>query len=68
MTVKLKPCPFCGSKARRQGKRSYKGKRIETQYRVICSNLKCRIFPVTHWRDTAQEAYDDWNRRIDNDR
>lgn len=52
---KLKPCPFCGSKA------------ISGNYYhgniVGCSNTRCKVFPNTWYHDTLEEAIEAWNWR-----
>ena len=38
MKAKLKPCPFCGSKAQPL---------YEEQIEITCSNIKCRMYPAS---------------------
>lgn len=66
MPNELKPCPFCGSAGKLQRKYRCKGKRKTTEYRIICSNLECEIFPATFLKSTYHEAAEAWNRRADN--
>lgn len=61
--MELKPCPFCGAPGRIQTERPYRGKRTRARSRVIDSNLKCHIFPATHWCDTKEKACTAWNLR-----
>lgn len=61
MKDKLKPCPFCGKDKVSLVKEQY-------AYRVICINPNCHIPPFTNWQATKQEAINDWNRRVENER
>lgn len=59
----LKPCPFCGSRARIQ--QSITGAEA---YHVVCDDPKCKCSMVAGmpvWRETPREAADDWNQRAD---
>ena len=58
--VELKPCPFCGAEPRRVTE-NYRA------HRVVCGNLKCRVFVHTEWFDRASDATKAWNRRADNE-
>lgn len=68
---KLKPCPFCGGKAR-----------IRDLYDVVdwtdddepitkrrfvceCSDDKCLVSPVTDSFDTEEDAIEAWSRRYE---
>lgn len=55
--IKLKPCPFCGSK----------GITLTSVYsdlhQVGCSNLSCKVLPQTWGYDTLEEAIEAWNWR-----
>lgn len=66
MPNELKPCPFCGSAGKLQRKYQHKGKQKTTEYRIICSNLYCKIFPATFFKSTYHEATEAWNERVDN--
>ena len=57
MNDKLKPCPFCGKN--KVGIIEKNGK-----YRVICISRDCHIEPRTNYKDTKQEAIEEWNRRV----
>lgn len=57
MNNKLKPCPFCGGKARL--------KTIGDGYFVDCALEKgfCAVIPCTWDYETAEVAIEAWNRR-----
>lgn len=67
--LKLKPCPFCGGRARVIGKR----RGGSTCYCISCSSCgaKSRVAFVQPWHDSkfvAQcQAAKLWNARADND-
>ena len=50
----LKPCPFCGGKAKSKG--------YQIGFRVMCPECggRAKLF------STAEEAIEAWNRRADN--
>lgn len=52
---KLKRCPFCGGKAKKE-KRG-------TMWLVKCS--ECRCIPLTAIRPTEEEAITGWNQRVE---
>lgn len=54
--TKLKPCPFCGSKAKMERTP------INPYYYVICTNLECDA-TVGSFQPTEEEAAAAWNRR-----
>lgn len=54
--TKLKPCPFCGSKAKMERTP------INLYYYVICTNLECDA-TVGRFQPTEEEAVAVWNRR-----
>lgn len=54
--TKLKPCPFCGSKAKMERTP------INPYYYVICTNLECDA-TVGRFQPTEEEAVAVWNRR-----
>lgn len=56
----LKPCPFCGGKAR------VKDYGNGETFRVVCENYLCPAESFIY--HTAQEAIDWWNRRANDDR
>lgn len=55
----LKPCPFCGKKARLQ--------RIGKSYYVTCDGSYCKIKPTTWAYSVKEKAIEEWNRRANND-
>lgn len=55
----LKPCPFCGCKARVLTTSDF-------YYEVLCLNLECKINPATRFYKKEEEAIEAWNRRTDN--
>lgn len=57
MANNLKPCPFCGGKAKIRGEKYW---RPRVSRNVICT--KC--FSNSGWFDTEEEAAEAWNRRI----
>ena len=52
--TKLKPCPFCGGKAEML---SYS----EHEWLVYCKECDGM---VEKWRETEEEAMEQWNRRV----
>ena len=58
---KLKPCPFCGGKAEMLIS-EYEDSRKE--YLVACT--ECDGI-VERWRETEEEAVEQWNRRVNNE-
>jgi Lar family restriction alleviation protein len=54
---KLRECPFCGGKAKIQG-RGY----LTEDYRVYCTSCGCS---TKQWTQTKEEAIAAWNRRKD---
>lgn len=61
--TKLKPCPFCGNKAKNKKFRSKGILRKTTVFYVECPICKCR----TSMQLTQEEAETIWNRRTDNE-
>lgn len=59
--IKLKPCPFCGGKARLLSEMRF-GKQKKVWF-VACGGLGCGVMPETIDADTPQEAAEIWNRR-----
>ena len=55
MPNELKPCPFCGGKARR-----YEGK--FENYGIICTKCSAKIYGYASKGATARA----WNRRVGN--
>lgn len=78
--IKLKPCPFCGEKARiRVWERSrdtytlnpdrYITIKLPSKYLVECSNKQCNACqPRTKYFYTKKKAIEAWNGRIENER
>lgn len=58
----LKPCPFCGSKAK---KYTWFFNYSTTYHQVFCPNEQCPIKPMTEWDTDETKAVNDWNRRAD---
>ena len=60
---RLKPCPFCGGKAKVQ---EYKFPRTTTEdmtiYYVYCTSKDCKAF-VSYFK-TKDEAVEAWNTRV----
>lgn len=54
MSEELKPCPFCGGKARLQ--------RIGESYYVVCDGY-CKIKPTTWDYSVKEKAIKEWNSR-----
>jgi Lar family restriction alleviation protein len=52
---RLKPCPFCGAKA--------KVSEYGFGYRVVCSNFLTSCVAQGPYRKTPEEAEETWNRR-----
>lgn len=66
----LKPCPFCGSRPVLQSDIRYPRPECEprTAYEVVCKNWDCIIGYVDdHYKLTAREAIEAWNRRADDE-
>lgn len=62
-TINLKPCPFCGGRAKMKEITSSYG----TFYYVRCDNSDCWMYVTTCNRDTPEEAAARWNTRKDGD-
>lgn len=58
---KIKPCPFCGADAELQNKRRYN--LSPEKHRIVDTNVKCPIFPVTRWYERESDAIKAWNNR-----
>ncbi len=64
----LKPCPFCGGKARINKNSFYEDKTkgfTDHSYGVECLDCFTQSF---QFYKTEEQAVKDWNRRADNDR
>ena len=57
---KLKPCPFCGSKAKICGHRTFRN--AHDYYNIECTNQKCGVIMLTDLN--AHDAINAWNRRV----
>lgn len=62
MENKLKPCPFCGGKAKLR-ETTY-GNNCDA-YVVWCGNRDCEVSPTTKYRRWRKEAIEAWNRRAE---
>lgn len=69
--AELKPCPFCGGKARIKSSKynllgAYGTDETERRWsRVLCPS--CNVAqPIRHY-SCKTEAIEAWNRRVDND-
>ena len=60
--AELKPCPFCGGKAKLR-ETTY-GDNIDA-YVVYCTNRECEVWPSTRYRRFRSEAIEAWNRRAE---
>lgn len=58
--IELKPCPFCGCKAK-MIKRFESSSDVRTQYQAACVNGKCDVMPSTGLHDTPEMAAFFWN-------
>lgn len=56
----LKPCPFCGGKARL----TYN---TYGSHYVQCDNVSCDVKPVTWIYTTEEEAVEAWNKMVDDE-
>lgn len=69
MSDKLKPCPFCGSKAKLETGEESNGLGLSWHktYDVICSKRSCICHPDCPKIFTDKnKAIEAWNRRADN--
>lgn len=61
--AELKPCPFCGSNP-------YvvvsKYRHDQKTFAIKCSNMECKIIPMTYEHAEERFACHDWNERFDN--
>ena len=65
MSKKLKPCPFCGGKAKQEESYYITGScKLIPQYYIKCGNKECCLHVATCNRDTVEEAVEIWNRRV----
>ena len=55
--AELKPCPFCGGKAKLLSRGGL--------HYVVCWEKACRITPRTTWHNTKEKAIEAWNRRAE---
>lgn len=61
--AELKPCPFCGCKAKKSIWEDKK--RDEMWYGVRCSNTRCIGFYLDPQYALETDAEDKWNRRAE---
>jgi Lar family restriction alleviation protein len=60
--MKLKPCPFCGSKARIFKRESSYD--LSVGFDARCKNNRCYLADgADFWFDTEEELIESWNRR-----
>lgn len=70
MEIKLKPCPFCGSKAELDDRETYEDVQ-EKFFEVFCENPDCVAAIIVYNRTNgplpyevmAEKAAEKWNRR-----
>ena len=61
----LKPCPFCGGKAKREESYNITGSgKLVPKYYIKCGNKDCGLDVATCYRETEEEAVEIWNRRV----
>lgn len=60
--IKLKPCPFCNTKASII-ENSGRPKGAPCRYHAVCNNIKCGAYTGLAWRSTAEETAELWNTR-----
>ena len=66
-TPDLKPCPFCGGEAKLKQDIRYPRPACKPKeaFEVVCQNWDCIIgFVDEHYKLTAKEAVEAWNRRV----
>lgn len=57
MSDLLKPCPFCGGKAKRDAS-------VTKQVQVYCPlSNRCGVHPCTDYYEKQKDADEAWNRR-----
>jgi len=56
----LKRCPFCGAETEIKSINEFD----EILYQVGCSNVHCKVIPITHCFGSEEAAIAVWNRRI----
>ena len=60
---KLKPCPFCGGKAKLLHIKDL----VSEFWRVYCKNEDCPVEPKTRAYNRREMAIETWNRRKEAD-
>ena len=71
MMEQLKPCPFCGGKAKIQygfpNQQGNRHKEVFVKCKVCNAKTKTiKQYPFTKWEDCLKTAIYLWNRRADN--
>ena len=61
MPEKLKPCPFCGNRVAVEEKINFGEPNV---FIVYCNPSNGGCGAKTNWFDSAEEAIDAWNRRV----
>jgi hypothetical protein len=61
---RIKPCPFCGSKAKLVQHEEEYCRHVELRYDVSCTNKNCYLYGGAEWYFyTPEEAINKWNER-----
>lgn len=60
--IKLKPCPFCGGKAKLRKNEFF---RVADWWYVACDNPHCGAYVETVVRPTQQDVVEIWNARCE---
>lgn len=67
MNIKLKPCPFCGGKAKIVEDEWYGSNGRSISYTVRCDNISCDMESSTGYVDDEERAIKKWNTRYEGD-
>lgn len=70
MNMILKPCPFCGGKAKMQSDIRYPRPKCEPKkaFVVVCQTRNCIIgFVDERYYLSEKKAMDAWNRRVNDE-
>lgn len=70
--IKLKPCPFCGGRAKLKHGYPYRQIKGMRQAVVQCKSCGCRTItyrqlPYQSWTEVDDEAVNAWNKRAGED-